>query len=164
MSTVIFPLIRISRSISTFQNIFVGDIGSVLSVSRHRAAFTDTVSAGRTLVDGYGVGDVGGAVLRDRLHLSEDGIVIVFASVDLTTRYVINPPEIITKGFVYVPDAEDLLYEAKNRAAEIICDMLDHSKKPNLEAIKEKVRRELAKMLSVETGRNPMIVPFITDL
>ena len=146
------------------ENIFVGDIGQVLSVSRHRAAFTDTVSAGRTLVDGYGIGDVGGAVLRDRLHLSEDGIVIVFASVDLTTKYVINPPEIVTKGFVYVPDSEDLLYEAKMRAAEIICDMLDRSKKPSLEAIQERVRRELSRMLMNETGRNPMIIPFITDL
>ncbi len=146
------------------ENIFVGELGQVLSVSRHRAAFTDTVSAGRTLVDGFGVGDVGGAVLRDRLHLSEDGILIVFASVDLSTRCVINPPEIITKGFVYVPDSEDLLYEARKCAAEIICDMLDHSRKPNLEAIKERVRRELAKMLGHETGRNPMIVPFITDL
>ena len=146
------------------ENIFVGDIGQVLSVSRHRAAFTDTVAAGRTLVDGYGIGDVGGAVLRDRLHLSEDGIVIVFASVDLTTKYVINPPEIVTKGFVYVPDSEDLLYEAKMRAAEIICDMLDRSKKPSLEAIQERVRRELSRMFMNETGRNPMIIPFITDL
>ena len=158
-----------NKNIATFlgapvENVFTGDIGQVLSVSRHRAAFTDTVSAGRTLVDGFGVGDVGGAVLRDRLHLSEDGIVIVFASVDLMTKLVINPPEIITKGFVYVPDSEDLLYEAKMRASEIICDMLDRSKKPNLEAIKERVRRELSKMLAGETGRNPMIVPFITDL
>ena len=158
-----------NKNIATFlgitsENIFVGDIGQVLSVSRHRAAFTDTVSAGRTLVDGYGVGDVGGAVLRDRLHLSEDGIVIVFASIDLTTRYVINPPEIITKGFVYVPDSEDLIYEAKMRASEIICDMLDRKGKPNLEAIKERVRRELSRMLMNETGRNPMIIPFITDL
>ncbi len=158
-----------NRNIAAFlgtpaENIFVGDIGQVLSVSRHRAAFTDTVSAGRTLVDGFGVGDVGGAVLRDRLHLSEDGILIVFASVDLTARFVVNPPEIITKGFVYVPDSEDLLYEAKMRAAEIISDMLDRSKKPNLEAMKERVRRELSRMLSSETGRNPMIVPFITDL
>ena len=158
-----------NRNIASFlgapaENIFVGELGQVLSVSRHRAAFTDTVSAGRTLVDGYGVGDVGGAVLRDRLHLSEDGILIVFASVDLTTRYVINPPEIVTKGFVYVPDAEDLLYEARMRAAEIISDMLDRSKKPNLEAIKERVRRELSRLMMSETGRNPMIVPFITDL
>lgn len=158
-----------NRNIASFlgapaENIFVGELGQVLSVSRHRAAFIDTVSAGRTLVDGYGVGDVGGAVLRDRLHLSEDGILIVFASVDLTTRYVINPPEIVTKGFVYVPDAEDLLYEARMRAAEIISDMLDRSKKPNLEAIKERVRRELSRLMMSETGRNPMIVPFITDL
>ena len=164
-----FRHLAANRNIATFlgtppENIFVGDLGQVLSVSRHRAAFTDTVTAGRTLVDGFGVGDVGGAVLRDRLHLAEDGILIVFASVDLTTKYVINPPEIITKGFVYVPDSEDLLYEAKMRAAEIISDMLDRSKKPNLEAIKERVRRELSRMLASETGRNPMIVPFITDL
>ena len=164
-----FRHLAANKNIATFlgtppENVFVGDLGQVLSVSRHRAAFTETVSAGRTLVDGYGVGDVGGAVLRDRLHLAEDGILIVFASVDLTTKYVINPPEIITKGFVYVPDSEDLLYEAKMRAAEIISDMLDRSKKPNLEAIKERVRRELSRMLASETGRNPMIVPFITDL
>ncbi|MBQ3229138.1 MAG: RNase J family beta-CASP ribonuclease [Clostridia bacterium] len=164
-----FRHLAANRNIATFlgtppENIFVGDLGQVLSVSRHRAAFTDTVSAGRTLVDGFGVGDVGGAVLRDRLHLAEDGILIVFASVDLTARFIVNPPEIITKGFVYVPDSEDLLYEAKMRAAEIISDMLDRSKKPNLEAMKERVRRELSRMLSSETGRNPMIVPFITDL
>lgn len=146
------------------ENIFVGELGQVLSVSRHRAAYTETVSAGRTLVDGFGVGDVGGAVLRDRLHLSEDGILIVFASVDLGTRYIVNPPEIITKGFVYVPDAEELLSRAKERAADILSDMLSYGKKPNLEAIKERIRRELAKMLAQETGRNPMIVPFITDL
>ncbi len=164
-----FRHLAANRNIATFlgtppENIFVGDLGQVLSVSRHRAAFTDTVSAGRTLVDGFGVGDVGGAVLRDRLHLAEDGILIVFASVDLTARFMVNPPEIITKGFVYVPDSEDLLYEARMRAAEIISDMLDRSKKPNLEAMKERVRRELSRMLSSETGRNPMIVPFITDL
>ncbi|MGM9642868.1 MAG: ribonuclease J [Eubacteriales bacterium] len=146
------------------ENVFVGELGQVLSVSRHRAAYTETVSAGRTLVDGFGVGDVGGAVLRDRLHLSEDGILIVFASVDLGTRYIINPPEIITKGFVYVPDSEELLNRVKVRTSEILSDMLNYGKKPNLEAIKERIRRELAKMLAQETGRNPMIVPFITDL
>jgi ribonuclease J len=157
-----------NRNIALFmgmesERIFVGEIGQVLSVSRNRAAFTDKVPAGRTLVDGYGVGDVGGAVLRDRLHLAEDGIFIVFASVDIWGKMMISPPEIITRGFVYAPDAEELLYEAKNLAAEIICDSLA-SRKPSLDTINDKLRRELSKMLSRTTGRNPMVVPFVTDL
>ncbi len=157
-----------NRNIALFmgmesERIFVGEIGQVLSVSRNRAAITDKVPAGRTLVDGYGVGDVGGAVLRDRLHLAEDGIFIVFASVDIWGKMMISPPEIITRGFVYAPDAEELLYEAKNLAAEIICDCLA-SRKPNLDNINDKLRRELSRMLSKTTGRNPMVVPFVTDL
>ena len=78
--------------------------------------------------------------------------------------FVYNADDIAKRYKVSESKARKMLYEAKMRASEIICDMLDRSKKPNLEAIKERVRRELSKMLAGETGRNPMIVPFITDL
>ncbi len=147
------------------QNIFISELGSVLEIGKRSAAITETVTAGRTLIDGYGVGDIGNAVLRDRKHLSEDGIVIIFAAVELTSRLIISPPEIVTKGFVYVPDSEELIYDAKIAAADVLADSLEYKRgKPDLETIKEKVRREVAKLLSSRTGRNPIVIPMISDL
>ena len=115
------------------------------------------------MIDGYGVGDVGSAVLRDRQHLSQDGMVVVFASVDTTARLILTAPEIISRGFVYVPESEDLLYDARKAAAEEIQNGLSQ-RKPDIETIKERVRREVAKCLSSRTGRNPMVIPVIIDL
>ncbi len=147
------------------QNVFITELGSVLEIGKRSAAITETVMAGRTLIDGYGVGDIGNAVLRDRKHLSEDGIVIIFAAVELTSRLIISPPEIVTKGFVYVPDSEELIYDAKIAAADVLADSLEYKRgKPDLETIKEKVRREVAKLLSSRTGRNPIVIPMISAL
>ncbi len=147
------------------QNIFIAELGSVLEIGKRSAAITETVTAGRTLIDGYGVGDIGNAVLRDRKHLSEDGIVIVFAAVELTSRLIISPPEIVSKGFVYMPDSEDLIYDAKIVAADVLSDSLEYRRgKPDLETIKEKMRREVAKLLSSRTGRNPIVIPMISVL
>ena len=93
--------------------IFVPDIGKVLEIGRNSAVWGTSVPSGKVLIDGYGIGDVGRAVLRDRQHLSQDGIVVVFASVDITSRLLLTAPEIVSRGFVYVPESEDLLYEAK---------------------------------------------------
>ena len=147
------------------KNVFIAEVGSVLEIGRRSAAFAGSVPAGRTLIDGYGVGDIGNAVLRDRKHLSEDGIVIVFAAVELTSRLIITPPEIVSKGFVYMPDSEELIYDAKAVAAEVLSDSLEYRRgKPDLETIKEKVRREVAKFLTSKTGRNPIVIPIISDL
>ena len=143
-------------------HIFMSDIGKVLEIGRNSASWGGSVPSGKVLIDGYGVGDVGSAVLRDRQHLSQDGMVVVFASVDTTAR-LITAPEIISRGFVYVPESEDLLYDARKAAAEEIQNGLSQ-RKPDIETIKERVRREVAKCLSSRTGRNPMVIPVIIDL
>ncbi|MCQ2354738.1 MAG: ribonuclease J [Clostridia bacterium] len=147
--------------------IFVGELGRVLEIGKNSAGWGETVPAGRTLIDGLGVGDIGSAVLRDRKHLSEDGIVIVFASVDLTAHLIITAPEIISKGFVYVPDSEDLIYEAKLAAAEELTNSIERRSKYSnidMESLKERVRREVLKVLVSRTGRNPIVIPLITEL
>ena len=148
-------------------HIFVGELGSVLEITGKSAGWGEPVPAGRTLIDGLGIGDVGNAVLRDRKHLSEDGIVIVFASVDLTAHLIITAPEIISKGFVYVPDSEDLIYDAKNAAADELAAAVEprgRYGKTDIETVKERVRREVSKVLNARTGRNPIVIPLITEL
>ena len=160
-----------NREIASFvgippERVVTADIGSVIELSRSRCALGGTVPSGRTMIDGLGVGDVGKAVLRDRKHLSEDGIVIIFASVDLDARLVLTPPEIISKGFVYLPDAEDLISLAKATAADELADAVGSGRRrrQDLETIRERVRRAVLKLLIGKTGRNPIVIPFITDL
>ena len=90
------------------RNIFVSDIGKVLEIDKYSAKFAGTVPAGNVLVDGYGVGDVGSIVLRDRKLLSEDGLIVIVASVSVDGGYVLAGPDIVSRGFVYVKDSEDL--------------------------------------------------------
>ena len=142
--------------------IFISDIGKVLEIGRNSATWGAPVPSGKVLIDGYGVGDVGRAVLRDRQHLSQDGMV-VFASVDITARLLLTAPEIVSRGFVYVPESEELLSEARMAAAAEIQNGLSQ-RKPDIETMKERVRREVGKCLSSKTGRDPMVIPVIIDL
>ncbi len=145
--------------------IFVGSIGQVLEFGTRGAAWNGSVPAGRTLVDGYGIGDVGNSVLRDRKHLSEDGIVIVAASIDPTARLMLIPPEIISKGFVYAPESEELLAEARGIASREIASAVESRRnRYDPDALNERIRRELSRFFSQRTGRNPMIIPVITEL
>lgn len=143
--------------------IFISDIGKVLEIGRNSATWGTSVPSGKVLIDGYGVGDVGRAVLRDRQHLSQDGMVVVFASVDITARLLLTAPEIVSRGFVYVPESEELLSEARMAAATEIQNGLSQ-RKPDIETMKERVRREVGKCLSSKTGRDPMVIPVIIDL
>lgn len=143
--------------------IFISDIGKVLEIGRNSATWGAPVPTGKVLIDGYGVGDVGRAVLRDRQHLSQDGMVVVFASVDITARLLLTAPEIVSRGFVYVPESEELLSEARMAAAAEIQNGLSQ-RKPDIETMKERVRREVGKCLSSKTGRDPMVIPVIIDL
>jgi len=147
------------------EKIIIGDIGKVVELGKRSARLSGTVPSGRTLIDGYGVGDVGTSVLRDRKLLSEDGVVIVFASVDLDSRYIMSPPQIMTKGFVYDPNADDLITRAVYAASEELCDALNVKRgKPVLDNVRERVRRAVLKLLVHETGRNPVVIPFITEI
>ncbi|MBQ2999724.1 MAG: ribonuclease J, partial [Clostridia bacterium] len=95
------------------RNIFISDIGKVLEIDRKSAKFNGTVPAGKVLVDGYGVGDVGNIVLRDRRHLAQDGLIVVVASIDAESHLLLSAPDIVSRGFVYVREAEELMEEVR---------------------------------------------------
>ena len=102
------------------ENIFVSEIGRVLEIDKRSAGFLGSIPAGKVLVDGAGVGDIGSVVLRDRKHLSEDGLVVVVATADLRDRYIVSGPDIVSRGFVYVKESEDLMDELRIVAAHAI--------------------------------------------
>ena len=115
------------------------------------------------MVDGYGVGDVGNIVLRDRRHLSQDGLIVVVATVDLDQMALISGPDIISRGFVYVRESEELLEEAKDIARRELTEMLD-SGVMEWTQLKQRVRDALSKYLYNKTKRKPMILPVIMNV
>ena len=145
------------------KNIFISEVGKVLEIDKSGAKFNGLVPAGKVLVDGYGVGDVGNIVLRDRKHLSQDGIIIVVASVDIDSRLLISGPDVVSRGFVYVREAEELMEEIKQIAAEAICRTLDRSRVDRME-IKNAVKDDLTKFLYAKTKRKPMVLPVIMNM
>lgn len=145
------------------ENILIASIGNVIELTKTRMKVVDTVQAGSVLVDGFGVGDVGNVVLRDRKHLAEDGIIVVAVLVDSATREVISGPEVISRGFVYVKESEQLLDDAKEAA----CDVLEKCYVTNVRdwsVVKSRVRDGLSKYLYERTGRSPMILPVILEV
>ena len=144
------------------QNIFVSEIGKVLEIDKKGARFNGTVPAGNILVDGSGVGDIGSVVLRDRKHLSEDGLVVVAATVD-TNGYLVSGPEIISRGFVYVKESEELMREAK-RVTEAAIERSFNKRYVDFGAMRNNIKDDLAKFIYKETKRRPMILPLILDI
>ncbi|MBR3680799.1 MAG: ribonuclease J [Clostridia bacterium] len=143
------------------ENIFVPDLGRVLELDKKRAGFASEVQAGHVLVDGAGVGDIGSVVLRDRKHLAEDGLVVVVATID--NGLIISGPDIVSRGFVYVKESEELMRGVKAVAMQSIERIL--SKRINDWAhIKNIIRDDLAKYIYRETKRKPMILPIIMDI
>ena len=146
-------------------HIIMADIGSVVEVGRKTAGISGSVKAASTLIDGYGVGDVGSTVLRDRKHLSEDGVVVVFATVDYDMGYIVSPPEIVSKGFGYTAESGSVVSEAAGAAAAELEDAIRPKRgRPDPENVRERVRRAVLKVLVGRTGKNPVVIPFITDL
>ena len=148
----------------TERDIFISDIGKVLELSATGARFVGSVPAGKVLVNGNSVGEVGNIVLRDRRHLSQDGLVVVVAGVDLDARLLISGPDVVSRGFVYVREAEDLMDEIKIVAAESIENYLDRSRMIDRAALKKKLKEDLSKYLYSKTKRRPMILPIIMDV
>ena len=145
------------------ENIFISDIGRVLEIDKKGARFAGEVPSGKVLVDGAGVGDIGSVVLRDRRHLAEDGLVVVVATVDTDGGYLVSGPDIVSRGFVYVKESEELMREVKEIAAASIEKML--KKRANDFAhLRNVIRDDLAKFIFKETKRKPMILPVIMDL
>ena len=144
------------------ENIFISELGRVLEIDRKGARFNGSETAGKVLVDGSGVGDIGSVVLRDRKHLSEDGLVVVVATIDLDDQLIVSGPDIVSRGFVYVKESEELMKEAK-RVAEASLERA-MAKGIDWTYIKGAIKDDLAKFIFKETKRKPMILPVIMDI
>ncbi len=146
------------------RDIFISDIGKVLEIDKHGARFGETVPAGNVLVDGYGVGDVGNIVLRDRKHLSQDGLIVVVATIDLDTKLLMSGPDIVSRGFVYVRESESLMENARKITLSSIEDELGGRGNIDRARLKNRIRDDLAKYLYSQTKRRPMILPIVMEL
>lgn len=144
-------------------NILIPEIGKVIEISEEKMEVTGTVPSGKVLVDGFGVGDVGNIVLRDRRHLALDGLIVVVAAVDIDSGEIISGPDIVSRGFVYVREAEELMDEVRTIAYDTLQICLDKNMK-EWNAIKGKVKDELTDYLYAKTKRKPMILPVIMNL
>ncbi|MDD6479040.1 MAG: ribonuclease J [Oscillospiraceae bacterium] len=144
-------------------NIVISSNGKVIEVTESNIKQTETVPAGRVLVDGLGVGDVGSVVLRDRKSLSSDGIIVVTVVIDSVTRQVISGPDIVSRGFVYVKESEELL----NGLTEQVCDILERAYILGVKdwnTIKTKIKDGASRYLYTRTHRSPMVLPIIMEV
>ncbi len=144
-------------------NIILGDNGFVIETDNVDIKVTGTVPAGRVFVDGLGVGDVGSVVLRDRKHLAEDGLIVAVATIDRDTGMILSGPDVVSRGFVYVRESEELLGEAKKLLSETLQDCLDRNIK-DWNSIKTKMKDNLSNYIFEKTKRTPMILPIIMEL
>ncbi len=145
------------------KNIVIPTNGAVIEVSKNEIKSTEAVTSGRVLVDGLGVGDVGSIVLRDRKHLAEDGIIVVTVAIDSNTREVVSGPDVVSRGFVYVKESEQLMSDLN----ELVCDILERCYISNISdwnAIKGKIKDGVSKFLFSKTHRSPMILPMIMEV
>ena len=142
--------------------IFVSDVGRVLEIDRKSAKLSGEVTAGNVLVDGAGVGDIGSVVLRDRKHLAEDGLVVVVATVDGYGE-IVSGPDVVSRGFVYVKESEELMQRVKDIASQSISKAMTKRVK-DWATIKGAVKDEVAKFIFKETKRRPMILTIIMDV
>ena len=145
------------------ENIFISELGKVLELDRKGARFNGNETAGQVLVDGRGVGDIGSVVLRDRKHLSEDGLVVVVATIDIEEGIIVSGPDIVSRGFVYVKESEELMKEARNMAENALIRAMSKGHGDRM-YIKGAIKDDLAKFIHKQTKRKPMILPVIMDL
>lgn len=144
-------------------NILIGDIGQVIELDGVEMKTTGTVPAGRVFVDGYGVGDVGSIVLRDRKHLAQDGLIIVVVTMDGTSGEVVAGPDIVSRGFVYVRESEELMEEARVRISGVLADCVSRSVR-EWGVIKTSIKDDLSNFIYKKTKRAPMILPIIMEI
>ena len=145
------------------KNIFIADNGYVAEITPSSIKSGTPVPAGKVFVDGYGVGDVGSVVLRDRKHLGQDGIIVVTASLDYETGQLIAGPEVVSRGFVYVKEAEELIAQAR-KVAEKALENCYYSNITEINAVKGKVRDAVSHFVYEKTKRSPMILPIIMEV
>ncbi len=145
------------------KNIIIPANGNVIELTQKSVKSAETVTAGRVLVDGLGVGDVGSIVLRDRKHLAEDGIIVVTVAIDGVTHELVSGPDVVSRGFVYVKESEELM----NELNETVCDILEKcyiSGTKDWNGIKTRIKDGVSKFLFNKTHRSPMVLPVIMEI
>ncbi|OUN05943.1 ribonuclease J [Flavonifractor sp. An92] len=145
------------------RRILISDIGKVIELTQNSAKINGTVPAGKVFVDGYGVGDVGSVVLRDRKHLAEDGMIVAVVSMSSEDGSVVSGPDIITRGFVYVKESEGLMEELRRVAVNAL-ESCQQEHCTDWAAIKAEMKNDLSNFLYKKTKRNPMILPVIMEV
>lgn len=145
------------------KNILITEIGRPVEISENSARLGNPVPSGRLLVDGLGIGDVGTAVLRDRKHLSEDGLLIVVVTVDATTGVVIAGPDIVSRGFVYVKEAEALMEELRT-ISQMALDRCSVENLRDWNSLKTAIKGDVSDYLFKKTKRSPMVLPIIQEI
>lgn len=144
-------------------NIYVGHIGDYIEISEDGIKNLDSVPSGEVYVDGIGVGDVGNIVLNDRKRLSQDGLIIVVATINTFTGMIESGPDIVSRGFVYVRENENLMNSARDLACRIIDETYD-KKYHDWNAVKTKLRDEISHLMYEKTKRSPMILPVLMEI
>lgn len=145
------------------KNVFIGDIGKIIETDGDTMRFDGAVTAGKVLVDGLGVGDVGSIVLRDRKHLAQDGLIVVVTTIDIETGEILSGPDIVSRGFVYVRESEDMIGKARTIARDSITRCLGNNTR-EWGVIKQRVRDDVGDYLWQVTKRSPMILPVIQEV
>ena len=145
------------------KNIMIAENGAVVELSREKICLNGKVTAGKVLIDGLGVGDVGNIVLRDRRQLSQDGIMIVVVGVDKAANRIVSGPDIVSRGFVYVREAEVLMEEARDKVQAAL-DKCEETNNTEWSALKGAIRDSLGRFLFEKTRRRPMILPIIMEV
>ena len=144
-------------------NIFIGDIGDIIEINQDYMKHLGKVPAGRILVDGLGVGDVGSIVLRDRKHLAQDGLIVVVCTMDFSNGYIVSGPDIVSRGFVYVRESEPLMETAKNKVVKVLETCSEEGIR-EWGIMKTKIKEDLSKFFYEQTKRSPMILPIIMEI
>ncbi len=145
------------------KNVFIGEIGTVFEFTPKTCKVNGTVTAGKVFVDGTGVGDVGSVVLRDRKHLAQDGMIVVCVNLSSQDGSILTGPDIITRGFIYVKESEDLMEELKEVATEAV-ERCGRKRSRDWATIKSAIKSDLSGYLYKHTKRNPMILPVIMEI
>ena len=145
------------------ENILIAQNGLVIELTRDKMTCSQTVPAGRVLVDGLSVGDVGSIVLRDRKHLADDGVIIVNLAIDRVTREIVAGPEVVSRGFVYVRESEELMREITEVVEEII-DRCYYNNIRDYNTLKTRIKDGVSKHLLVKSKRTPMVLPIILEV
>lgn len=145
------------------ENIYIGTIGDRIELSADGIKPLEGVTSGEVYVDGLGVGDVGNIVLNDRKKLSKDGLVIIVATIDRESGYIVSGPDVVSRGFVYVKENEDLMSAAKALAYEIISDSYD-KRYHDWNSLKSLLREDISKLMYEKTKRSPMVLPILMEI